>query len=819
MKRQRCLSLCVTLMIALMLTCIPVESVFAVKSEVNPPSQTTTFSSSDTFSDDCCKASVKGKTMTVKFKTMIPSYEFRIAFYGVDPKTGVHNPEIYIPAKQVATSSIGRPVYGFEYTLNFEDLNLPDGDYFLYLSKKKTVFDEYEKTPSSGALYKNMVFRLKKDTPKILRYNDVIEENNRVMAIGEDYDPNWYLDETLSDIRFVLRDPASQVYEDMTSYQISFMRRMSDQITAGASSDYDKLLKLYEYVTSEFYYDSVAFSTHSYQYAHPYKNLYNHVNKISGPNSDSQGRVATTCQGYSAIFVSMARAQGIPSRFVFGHRATSPLNNWATEQDIKVKDHWWAECYVNGRWIFVDPTIGTNNKWNKTTNNWQYFGLTNYTYFDPSKEQIAVSHIYHNIYPEKRYGYLITDEEEISKLRSFLEQKSGGRRNGAIMNPNYDKNDLKTWGDGYKAHFMGNGYGDTSVIQWSNKGFTNSVDFSGFDKLKTLSMHHNKLEDADLSNCRSLENVYLYNNNLDYVDLSNCTNLKLASITTDNALKEARIYANKKNVYISSGNNGAFQIKYNAENRLKLEVRFRPDIGYKVGGFYNGNGDKVTSSKSYFMNPGWRTYNVRFVLDPGSFRYYLYKGNNSGTVKEYNRAAQKRLIALGYMEKGSDDGIFDEEMEEAVKVFQRVHTTDPADGEIGSVTWSQLFSTKASKKPSDEVIESIMEINSLQLTAKAAASKGKVVLTWANKDTGTDFGTDSAIDAKPETIQPDGYQVWKSTRSKSDFKQIGTTKNLKFTNKSGLKKGTRYYYKVRAYKAINGRVYFGQWAEANVKAK
>ena len=75
----------------------------------------------------------------------------------------------------------------------------------------------------------------------------------------------------------------------MTPYKIHFMREMSDLITADAISDYDKLLKIYEYVAGEFYYDTIAYITHSFQYANPYDNLYNHVNKIPSANSDNQG--------------------------------------------------------------------------------------------------------------------------------------------------------------------------------------------------------------------------------------------------------------------------------------------------------------------------------------------------------------------------------------------------------------------------------------------------------------------------------------------------------------------------------------------------
>ena len=43
---------------------------------------------------------------------------------------------------------------------------------------------------------------------KILRHMDVIYYNRDIQAIGELYDPSRYLDLTLEDIQFVLKNPA-----------------------------------------------------------------------------------------------------------------------------------------------------------------------------------------------------------------------------------------------------------------------------------------------------------------------------------------------------------------------------------------------------------------------------------------------------------------------------------------------------------------------------------------------------------------------------------------------------------------------------------
>ena len=118
-------------------------------------------------------------------------------------------------------------------------------------------------------------------------------------------------------------------------------------------------------------------------------------NKKKSANSED-GKVATTCVGYSEAVCALARAQGIPTRIVNGHHISlngTEYNNWSTEENITKLDHWWNECYVDGRWITVDATPGNSNKWDRNTNTWTYTGLTNYIYFDPTPEQLATSHM------------------------------------------------------------------------------------------------------------------------------------------------------------------------------------------------------------------------------------------------------------------------------------------------------------------------------------------------------------------------------------------------------------------------------------------
>ena len=59
-----------------------------------------------------------------------------------------------------------------------------------------------------------------------------------------------------------------------------------------------------------------------------------------------------------------------------------------------------------------------------------------------------------------------------------------------------------------------------------------------------------------------------------------------------------------------------------------------------------------------------------------------------------------------------------------------------------------------------------------------------------------------------------GYVVYRSTKKKSGFKKVKIVKGrtLKFVNKK-LKKGKRYYYKVKAYRVVNGKKFYSPYSK------
>ena len=757
MKKRILRLISVTLVAVLMVLTVPTDSAFAALSEVNAPAQVTTFKSTTDFEKEYVRAYVTDDTiLKVNYKTPLEATVFRVSLYRVGENKGDINLDIFVDAGKSAASD-GTTLYGFTYYLDMEQFEVPNGYYNLYIRRCATVADaETLNYKSSGVLYKNMEIKVTDGKVKILRYKDVIEYNNSIKDIGALYSTDRYLDNTLEDIRFVLRNPATDVYAEMTPSKIAYIQRISDRVTQGAYTNYDKLLKIYEYTAKNFYYDSVAFSTHSYQYADPYDNIYNYENGLSSANSVS-GRVHTTCQGFSAIYLALARAQGIPTRFVYGHRLAIPSNDWLTENNIDVRDHWWTESYVNGKWIFVDPTVGTTNKYNKTTGAWTYTGLTNYTYFDASDEQVATSHVYMNIYPDYRAGKYIDDTYEMEKLRTFFNQRVGdsNQTNGSVMNSSYSDYDTATWGDGTKSHFMTNGRGKTAQIQWSYKGFTGALNLPGFTKMTLISSHDNKYETADLSGSPALKSVYLYNNSLTSIDLSSCYKLSYVR-AQNNPMKNLKLYVNGRNRSFTAGDNGTFC--FTLDTRYKnssLSLYSDPDIGYKLGGVYS-----------------------------------------------------KRLNALGYCNQpaAGNEVSYTEALAEAVTKFQVMHDLSN-NGAIGKKTWSNLFNNSANTMVSDEEYEQILADYEVRQAQREEAKALVKKLTPAVSSTG-DAKKNIKVTLKPDAQDNEiirqlkdmdytvKYRFYRSEGKSSAYKQMVTKKEPSYTNTNG-KKGTKYFYKAQ----------------------
>ncbi len=87
------------------------------------------------------------------------------------------------------------------------------------------------------------------------------------------------------------------------------------------------------------------------------------------------------------------------------------------------------------------------------------------------------------------------------------------------------------------------------------------------------------------------------------------------------------------------------------------------------------------------------------------------------------------------------------------------------------------------------------------LKLKTTAAKRYITLTWT----------------KSKGYKVDGYQIYRSTKKTTGFKKYDTTKKTSYRNEANLKKGTRYYYKVRGYRKIEGKTYYTKWSNLGIR--
>ncbi len=124
---------------------------------------------------------------------------------------------------------------------------------------------------------------------------------------------------------------------------------LSAELTAGCSTDYEKAVALYDWVTDNLYYD--------YDY-------YNGVTRSTNLTAaDVFANKNTVCEGFANLYTAMCRSVGVPCRKIDGYSASSLVSDeeYFAAYFENIADHAWNEIYVNDEWIVVDATWDCGN--------------------------------------------------------------------------------------------------------------------------------------------------------------------------------------------------------------------------------------------------------------------------------------------------------------------------------------------------------------------------------------------------------------------------------------------------------------------------
>jgi len=150
---------------------------------------------------------------------------------------------------------------------------------------------------------------------------------------------------------------------------------LANTITRDASSDYEKLLKINDWVAENIYYNWDGYLKGTYGETDAYGTL---VSKKS------------VCQGYAELTQELLRAVGIPAKLISGHAlGVSASGRYWDAVDHEKSNHAWNEAFVDNRWVILDTTWNSANKYEGGTFK---KAPMNYRYFDISLESFSFNH-------------------------------------------------------------------------------------------------------------------------------------------------------------------------------------------------------------------------------------------------------------------------------------------------------------------------------------------------------------------------------------------------------------------------------------------
>ncbi|MCO7121962.1 family 10 glycosylhydrolase [Ihubacter massiliensis] len=235
----------------------------------------------------------------------------------------------------------------------------------------------------------------------------------------------------------------------------------------------------------------------------------------------------------------------------------------------------------------------------------------------------------------------------------------------------------------------------------------------------------------------------------------------------------------------------------------------------------------------YNDDPGWKKKSTNLADQLNILRSYGCDGYSLFSAKDlYRSGAKTELSNLNKMVK---------RIPRASVSYNNYNALTVKWNKISGVSGYQIYRA-TSKNGKYKKIKTAGSGTTSYKNSKLTAGKTYYYKVRAYKG-GTTYSFSSVVSKKPKPKTPSistkagkrkitvswkkvsgasGYKVYRATKKSGKYKTVKTiksSKTRKYTNKK-LKKGKRYYYKVRAYKTVKGkRVYSSYSSYSSKKAK
>ena len=191
--------------------------------------------------------------------------------------------------------------------------------------------------------------------------------------------------------------------------------------------------------------------------------------------------------------------------------------------------------------------------------------------------------------------------------------------------------------------------------------------------------------------------------------------------------------------------------------------------------------------------------------------YHTMQAGTSETIQFYmgeddgkNFVIQKKIPA-----KEKDFEVYDEDWKETdlvkLKALSNGKMVITPSSDINSSTEFQIVYVGSKYKLNSSNTFSLYVTANKEAIAQIKGSKiSGIALKSSKAGISVSFKTKKNIE---------GYEIYRSTNKKTGFKKVADISKITFLDQSSLKKGTRYYYKVRGYVNGNGKKIYTKYSD------
>jgi len=220
---------------------------------------------------------------------------------------------------------------------------------------------------------------------------------------------------------------------------------------------------------------------------------------------------------------------------------------------------------------------------------------------------------------------------------------------------------------------------------------------------------------------------------------------------------------------------------------------------YYISGIQVPGTEEYLSEFTNGVNSGWMYTVNGYHSDVGVDRTYLEDGDEIIVHYTDDHTKEKKQMEGNYP---FDTGHSESDEEEAERKAR-----DEAERKAREAA-ELAAKVKAARIAKAKAAKAIVKVKALK--------KHKAKITWKK------VTLSYIVNGKKYTSGTTGYKVYRATKKSSKYKLIKTVKKaktLKYTDRK-LKKGKKYFYKVRTYTKIDGKIYLGKWSAAKkIRAK